>query len=186
MERKPVTDLAVLPSLELIPTESLPARRGEELALLKKERKTALGAVISTGSLTPVIGLFTVIYAWVTFLAWSSAHAPLALILLVTLISIGFSVFSVVLMREFASDVRKYWQTAIPPQLETDVKAEIIISDAAKRLNGQIAEWNIDATEAAQNSVDREVLMELRTHRKHLENHGKHLKRLSAHLNRKR
>lgn len=200
MEKKPVTDLVLLPSLELIPTESLSTGCSEELALLKMERERMLGPITYIGVITFVVGVWTGLIAWATLLSWYG-HVSFWLLLLNTVLCAVFPAGLSLLVPRFVSDVRKYRQKAIPPQLKADAKAELILSDAAKRLNWRITEWNMDAAEAmqpkvdenlcgcaeaAQHNIDERLCLELRKHRKLLVKHGEDIKRRSEYLKRKR
>ncbi len=144
MEEKPVTDLVLLPPLDLIPLESLPKRRREELALLKKERGQALRQVVYSSAATLAVGIITGLYGWACLMLWLES-APLILSLLVTLICGILSACSVFLVRESAREARAYRQMVITPQLQIDVGSEILLPDVVKRTNAQIADWNMAA-----------------------------------------
>ena len=180
---KPVTDLVLLPPLELIPIESLPQQRSQELGLLNKERREMLKGAVAGHIATLVIGSLAGLFGLASLLA-VIGHESIMLFFLMILCCMIFSVITVYsLLPIFIRDVRAYQQTAIPPQLKIDAEAEMLLSDTARRVNAQIAKWNTAAEGAVGHDVGERYLRLLKTNRDAISARVAQIKKLAARQN---
>jgi len=181
MEEKPCTDLVVLPSLQLIPLESLPKRRGEELVSLKNTRADSFGEAVGSFALSFMLGLYAALWALVLFLSLVNP-APFVITLIALFVCAGSSTASGFLFRNFMRELRIYRQAAISPQLKTNAEAEAMLLDAAKETNAQIAEWNVAAQKATEHDLGGRYLRSLKQYRADLSARTEKIKQLARRI----
>lgn len=145
MDKKPVTDLVLLPSLELIPLESLPKHRREMLALEQKRRAEALVEANKSIVATSVMMLCTGIFGWGFILGL--VHGSLIALWFTGAFGAIMAGLSGAMAKISASQVRA-WRQPIPPQLQLDADNEARLTDMANLTNTQILDWNRDVEDA--------------------------------------
>lgn len=163
MEDKPVTDLVLLPPLELTSLESLPKPCSAELALQKKERDLALSEAAKTYTMVLISGIFTGLYGWVAILAW--LHTSLTLAILTSVFFVGISAMLVAFLRLFVQEVRAYRQIEISPQLQLGADTESRYFDMAKLTNEMSVDLNITMENEMRKDPSERNLQELKRKR---------------------
>ncbi len=142
MEEKPVTDLVLLPSLELIPTESLPKHRTKELALLETNRAHALWELNKNIAFTFGLIISTGLSA-VGFL-WNLIQMSYGPVILLAMLYLLLAVLSTRKWKESAQQMRAWRKLdASRQQLQLDVKEEEVLSIVWKKTNEDIVNWNM-------------------------------------------
>lgn len=165
---------ALPPPLDLISVESLP----KELAVLNEEFGIAVTSARVTIGYTVLTGLFALAYSAVTFLMLIG-QAPLAIIVIASLMSIGFLTPFSWFLRKSIREVRACKQMKLSPQLLIEAEEETVRINTAKMLNLQAADWNSTAAAVVQHNLDGVYLQTLNKQRAVLSSRIDRIKKLA-------
>ncbi len=178
------TELVLLPAIEEISIESLPKQNREELALLTMTSGHALKVLIMEIIFAGFPGSGAVfcgyILSWILFF---EPHTPIGLSIIFISLFVGFSyLFAFLLRNSIIPKMRDYQKMAIPPQLSTDAKSELLLADIAKSTNSCIVKWNSVVQNSEPEDLEGPHLRSLKNSRKMISERIAKIKKVAKHL----
>ncbi len=166
-EEKPVTDLELLPHLEIVSLESLPKPCSTELILWEQQRRgmvvqmatnTFVGTIFGVGVLASICG-----YIWALLNISSAISLVIGLFSVVCLPVMGILLIGV--LERHARDVRAYRQMVVLPQLQIGAGTESRYFDMAKLTNEMSVDLNIKMENEMRKDPSERKLKELQRKR---------------------
>lgn len=143
MEDKPVTDLDLLPPLEIVSLESLPGWNGAQIATLERQRSDMLVNSVGSAAIATTAGTGAFLFLCLYILGLFSLPYDFVGTLIAGFATVIFGAGFGIMWEKHARYVREYRQLTTPPQLQLGAGTESRYFDMAKLTNEMSVDLNI-------------------------------------------